>query len=251
MKPTLTVKANNYVSNYYFLENDIIRFDRVHRVTHEMKLVEALPRVWTLAFGSIEPNQIFVPIEGGEYELNGPCAVFTPPCCPVQWHLLPGVMEFTVFIGSQKIPNFELNQPMVFNWTGKSLPSHLDQIVELLSSEPAIYVKNRFRQSKAAERTKNLIDQNYFQRRSIAELAKGLGYSHSFLTRSFKSSFGLSPVEYRSKLRLFDAQLLLLQKQQKVSTVAFASGFSDTSHFLKQFRQLFQVRPSQFRYEVS
>ncbi|MCB0357391.1 MAG: helix-turn-helix transcriptional regulator, partial [Bdellovibrionales bacterium] len=102
---------------------------------------------------------------------------------------------------------------------------------------------------KIAEETKKYMDENYHKRLSISEMAKHLKYSHSFITRSFKATYGLSPVEYRTKLRLFDAQMLLMQKKMNVSTVVYASGFSDPGRFMKQFRQLFHARPSQFKAE--
>ncbi|MCB0364630.1 MAG: helix-turn-helix transcriptional regulator [Bdellovibrionaceae bacterium] len=248
MNDRLTVKADNYVSRFHFLDKDLLRFDRIHRFVGPTKEVDSLPRIWSLALADFEPGIIRVPTENGPAELVGPVGVFMPPFSPIQWQIEPSVLEFRAFISPTSLPPGIPRDPFFFSWAGNQDPTSVDEILALLTDlQNLTYIKPPGRYSVPAQMTKIFIDNNYHQRISLAEMAKQLNYSHSFLTRSFKSTYGISPVEYRTRLRLFDAQMLLLTKSSKVTHVAYASGFSDPGRFMKQFRRLFRARPSQFR----
>jgi AraC-like DNA-binding protein len=67
------------------------------------------------------------------------------------------------------------------------------------------------------------------------------------MSRYFKDSYKLSPLQYCNRLRCFDASWLLLAEQIKVSEAAYDVGFKDLSRFNKQFKKHLQAKPSQYR----
>lgn len=248
MTESFSVKADNYVSKYKYLSSTLLHFHRVHRLDKVLVDIDVLPNFWTLAIGKINPGQLMVPGKKESIEISGSKAVFIPPFSPVKWIVSPGVLEFQAFLSTAQLPSDMPKQAILFDWPYSNLPQSEDEIYQILrnpKNSHFIYPAGKF--SKTAFNTKKIIDENYHKRWSISDLAKQLNISHSFLTRNFKATYGVSPLEYRTKLRLFDAQVLLLLKKFKVSTVVYASGFSDPGRFLKQFRQLFRARPSQFK----
>ncbi|MCB0384723.1 MAG: helix-turn-helix transcriptional regulator, partial [Bdellovibrionales bacterium] len=81
---------------------------------------------------------------------------------------------------------------------------------------------------------------------SVAEVAKKLNVSHSFMTRAFKKAYGLTPVTYRTKLRIFESTKLLLLGGFDVTSAGHQVGFTDTARFNKQFRHLMNTVPSKY-----
>lgn len=247
-RDSLTVKAENYVSKFSFLDNQLVRFDRIHRFNKHAVEIDALPGLWSVAIATPEPGQLSVQTDNGPLKILGPSFAFIPPFSLVEWDIQPGLLEFTAFLCASDPPPELGPRAFVCSFQDENIPCNTDELFALIRRCPnKTYVRQELQSSVVAEKLKQFIDENYHRRMAIAGVAKQLGYSHSFLSRVFKATYGLSPVEYRTKLRLFDAQMLLLTKSPQVASAGFASGFSDQGRFHKQFRRLFHARPSQFR----
>ncbi len=78
---------------------------------------------------------------------------------------------------------------------------------------------------------------------SRAELAASAGVSPRQLERLFRLHLGCAPGHYYSRLRLYQARLLIRQSALPVVEVAAACGFASASHFSRAYRQLFGRSP--------
>lgn len=78
------------------------------------------------------------------------------------------------------------------------------------------------------------------------ELAKGLSMSESKLTRLFRSLYGISLHQYVQNQRLERAAALLAEGGFNISEVAIKSGYTNMSHFAKEFQKKFGVTPKKF-----
>ncbi|MGB0959584.1 MAG: GlxA family transcriptional regulator [Halocynthiibacter sp.] len=67
------------------------------------------------------------------------------------------------------------------------------------------------------------------------------------LERMFKGLLGMSPGRYYCQLRLERAYALLSETNMKVSEVVAATGFCNTTHFSRLFRQKYGAPPNTFR----
>lgn len=82
---------------------------------------------------------------------------------------------------------------------------------------------------------------------SLRAVAENVGTNERQLHRAFMSNTNESPAQYWRKLRLDHAKRLLMDTNQHITQIAYATGFSDASHFILWFRKLFGETPSSFR----
>ena len=78
----------------------------------------------------------------------------------------------------------------------------------------------------------------------VSDLAQASGISEVDLRRIFKTVFGLSPREYLIGLRLDYARQLLSTGQFTVTAAALATGYSEPTHFTREFVRRFGYPPS-------
>ena len=80
---------------------------------------------------------------------------------------------------------------------------------------------------------------------SLASLARSAAMSRSTFAEQFRSTFGISPMNFVTKRRV-QAAAELLNQGLAVSEVAGRVGFSSRSHFTAAFRKHAGVLPSQY-----
>ncbi|XCP86655.1 AraC family transcriptional regulator [Roseburia hominis] len=95
--------------------------------------------------------------------------------------------------------------------------------------------------------TLQFIETHYKKQISVAEIAEYCGLSNSHFMRWFKEMTGSSFVSYVNERRLAAAASLLRQTEDKILSIAGETGFSNLSHFNRQFRARYKVTPKQYR----
>jgi AraC-like DNA-binding protein len=78
-------------------------------------------------------------------------------------------------------------------------------------------------------------------------LARLLGLSVRSLERHFRAAFGVSPLQYQRKLRMHRACHLLVTTDRPITAIALELGYSDHSHFTREFRRGHQLPPLAYR----
>ncbi len=82
---------------------------------------------------------------------------------------------------------------------------------------------------------------------SIKDLATLYNMSVEHFIRSFRSSYGTTPANYRIQYQLSQAKRLLSDTELSVVSVAEMCGFSDSYYFSRVFKKYVGVTPSGFR----
>ncbi len=82
---------------------------------------------------------------------------------------------------------------------------------------------------------------------TVSQIADYFGRSVSHISHLFKSKSGISISEYCNRLRLQDAEKLLLGTTLSVTRIALDTGFCDTSYFIRLFRKAYKQSPLQYR----
>jgi AraC-like DNA-binding protein len=94
---------------------------------------------------------------------------------------------------------------------------------------------------------RQIIEANLFSPGGIEELAQKTNLSLSSFKREFKKVYEASPANYIKNKRLEHAAELLLASDERITDVAFVSGFNDLANFTKSFHSKYGATPTNYR----
>jgi AraC-like DNA-binding protein len=80
----------------------------------------------------------------------------------------------------------------------------------------------------------------------LEDICAAAGLSPSYLTRSFRRRYGMTPHAYLINSRIQYAQARL-RRGGEIAEVALAAGFADQAHLQRTFKQLLAATPGQYR----
>ncbi len=92
-----------------------------------------------------------------------------------------------------------------------------------------------------------LMQQNIDVPLPVAEIGRRLGAARRQLERHFQSAVGMAPTQAYKILRLEHAEFLLRHTEHSVAEIATSTGFCDSSHFVRAFKDRRGMTPSVFR----
>ncbi|MBQ8358015.1 MAG: helix-turn-helix domain-containing protein [Clostridia bacterium] len=85
------------------------------------------------------------------------------------------------------------------------------------------------------------------QNEHMSRYAELCGVCESYFYLLFKNWAGMSPVEYRNRIRMTSAATLLCNTDLTVREIAATVGFDDPFYFSRAFRRTFGIPPLQYR----
>ncbi|WP_312769426.1 AraC family transcriptional regulator [Epilithonimonas sp.] len=94
---------------------------------------------------------------------------------------------------------------------------------------------------------KQVIEANIFSPITMETLADYCNLSLSSFKREFAKLYNDTPANYIKTKRLEKASELLLKTDNRITDIAFESGFNDLANFTKSFHDKYNVSPSNFR----
>lgn len=77
----------------------------------------------------------------------------------------------------------------------------------------------------------------------VADIARRAGMSVSSFHDHFKRVTGLTPLQYQKQLRLREARHLLVNGHMDAAEAGYSVGYSDASHFSRDYKRLFGLPP--------
>ena len=96
-------------------------------------------------------------------------------------------------------------------------------------------------------KAKEYIEGNLSGTIGLAQVAREVYMSPSYLSRLFREQTGENLSEYITRRRMEEARRLLDAGEKKVYEVASAVGYADPAYFGRVFRQYFSVTPTEYR----
>ncbi len=92
--------------------------------------------------------------------------------------------------------------------------------------------------------------ENFRERISLDQVAKELGVSRYYLSRTFSQKVGCGLNQYRNALRIGLAQHLLENPKLSISEIAFECGFDSLRTFNRVFREQLKQTPREYRTQM-
>jgi len=166
---------------------------------------------------------------------------------------VPGVFPDFLTVSAQEIIANELDLQDVM---ADSLPL-LEQVINSEFFPQQISVVNQFLRHKqrrsSSEVTRQIIAKICQHKGNIQvqDLEKFSGYTSRTLQRMFKNDIGLTPKGFSRAIRCQSAVYSINHGHNLAfSDCALDLGFSDQSHFLKEFKKLVNVTPQEYQNRV-
>ena len=101
--------------------------------------------------------------------------------------------------------------------------------------------------STPVHRSENLLRSKLAEDLSVRDLATLVGYSRSRLHVLFRHEVGISPADYRQRLRIKRCCERLTQSNEPITSISGDAGFSSTQYFARVFRRYLGLTPTAYR----
>ncbi|MFP3041765.1 AraC family transcriptional regulator [Treponema primitia] len=85
--------------------------------------------------------------------------------------------------------------------------------------------------------------ENYCSPFNLTELSRLVNMSQASLSRHFSRITGMSPLRFQKRLRLYEAQRLMLTEDKSAETAAFAVGYESSTQFNREYKRQFGEPP--------
>ena len=143
----------------------------------------------------------------------------------------------------------------ISEWRGKELfyaSLILSEICHMMASVLRFYGYNEedsqeYRNMMRIEPTVAYIGTSYSQKLRLDELASKLYLSPDHFGKLFRSTIGMTPVDYINNVRVNAAMRYLAATDWGIAEISHASGFTNSNYFHKVFHDLTGVGPAALR----
>ncbi|WP_050741431.1 helix-turn-helix domain-containing protein [Acetobacterium bakii] len=234
-------KCDKHKIEFAFLDNSSLSFERHNHIS--------IYAVGLLLKGSVVLNK-----ENIAYQFTDDDLFIIPPY--MVHSLVPTSEHYsivTLCIGTEFLDTYDFKD-------GKALLSDLagrlvcDGVLTHLQVEAFsdalelvydMYSKPDYDYAEIISETKNFIEARPEDDITLDALSQKIFVSKYYLIREFKKTIGLSPHRFQIQNRIRKAQHLL-QNGSAVTETALAMGFYDQSHFIKYFKKIVGITPTEY-----
>lgn len=123
------------------------------------------------------------------------------------------------------------------------------------------YIVNRLRHHRESEVTtdvpvwlkitvEKMHNKTHFGEKALANMVLLSGKSQEYLTRATQRHYGKTPMQIINEIRIDFARKQLEITNYSVTDIAFESGYSSPSIFIKNFKKLTSVTPKHYRKKI-
>lgn len=91
------------------------------------------------------------------------------------------------------------------------------------------------------------IKSNYEKDLNMAMVSNHISMNYSFFSQAFKEYTGMSFINYIKDVRTNKAKELLESTNKKVAEIGYAVGYENEKHFMKVFRSVTGISPTEYR----
>jgi AraC-like DNA-binding protein/ligand-binding sensor protein len=129
---------------------------------------------------------------------------------------------------------------------------HLVRLLNIFAQHLSLISNQIFVQQNSAEppvivRAKEYIAAHQAEDLNLAQVAKAVNTSTFYFCKIFRRMTGLNFTDYVSRVRVEKAKNLLLNRNLRVSEIAYEVGFQSLTHFNRVFKRILGVSPTKYR----
>lgn len=142
----------------------------------------------------------------------------------------------------------ELKNPLAYN-TSQDYFLKFEQFIVTMNQK----IKNEFDDYKNKEKINMaiyFIKENYQKDLNMAVVSNHISMNYSLFSLNFKQYTGMNFVNYLKKIRIEKAKELLEQTDEKIINISQSVGYDNEKHFMKIFKSVCGVSPSEYRKNV-
>ncbi len=153
---------------------------------------------------------------------------------------------------AERIPNSKLvefeGRDHLF-WTGDTYPilAEMEEFVTGIRPNRSEFYNSKLKNKRTGIDLKTVMSENYLYNLKVEEFAKLCGRSLSAFKRDFKNIFNTTPSRWIKSKRLEHAKKLLIETDLNINQICYDCGFINSSHFIKSFKEKYQLPPHQYR----
>lgn len=239
---TYRIEGETYRSEMRCLAPDLLFMKRHQTFRREQHIVDTFASFWFLGFPSKLDCTVAIR-DGAEFRpLRENELVFIPPFTLVEWKVSPGELQWDAYFSDTALPGDLPREPSLVSVESPDGISDTRSAMQLLREARLRPLEQQRVPSALARRAKDLIDANFACDTKISDIAKTLRTSRVSLHSTFTRAYGLTPVAYRHRLRVFDS-FRNLNRGQSVTESLLAAGFNQPAQYIEHFREYLQTTP--------
>lgn len=227
-------------------KNAVIEFKEYFNIKDKIH-TDVYAKQWVLAYANLKENTVSILINNQKLQLDGKVLIFIPPFSVISWKVDNSSAKWMYYSNSilpvgyeslkcKIINKFDFNLVLLFKNSVKTL----DLIKNIKGT-----TLDLSQEHNVVANLKSKIDKNYFQSEKIKSYIS-INHNYSYLSREFKKIYKISPICYRSHLRIKQCLNELLSSQKPILEVAKKNGISDSKFFYNKFKEIIGVSPSVF-----
>ena len=119
-----------------------------------------------------------------------------------------------------------------------------DQLAALANQ---IVLQEEHAEPEQITRARRFIEANYQEEMDLSTVARSAGMSRFYFCKTFKKVTGVNYTKYVTRVRVEKAKHLLLNRNFRISEIAYEVGFQSLAHFNRAFRSIACETPSEYR----
>jgi YesN/AraC family two-component response regulator len=100
-------------------------------------------------------------------------------------------------------------------------------------------------------RAKQFIAEHQTEELSLDQVAQSVHTSKFYFCKMFKKSTGINFTDYLSRVRTERAKNLLLNRNLRISEIAYEVGFQSLTHFNRVFKRILGQSPTDYRGQLA
>lgn len=128
---------------------------------------------------------------------------------------------------------------------GEILVNWMRKFYELISEE-----FDDYKSKQKVQLALGYIHENYNKDLNMAVVSNHISMNYSLFSQSFKQYTGKNFVSYLKELRVQEAKRLLEETDMRIIDISLAVGYENEKHFMKLFKAVCGVSPTEYRKNV-